>query len=218
MDNQIIYFIKENQSISLPIIFFLVFSLFAFIGFKQYRIHYKDNKKSFAREFKESFRYHLVTSFIDWHYHIIPYIYVIEDLEEESIEDFSIDLYRHFSYSAQSNYLFFVIAKKQRLIRINLGEELKFVLSLEEAEELLDKLIENVEFNSFIMIWQEVKKLCKERIKTLNVRSFGLNLVPLSFSYVARGMNPKRIDKNGNLDTFNSDDLYEKCIGITKKY
>lgn len=227
METQIISFIKNNQNICLPIIFFITFIILILIGFKQLRSHYKDNNKLFIKSFKEGLQYHFLTSFIDWHYHVIPYIYIIEDLDkldktinlaDITIEDFSINLYSKFSNASRSNYLFFVIAKKQRLIRINLGEDIKFLLSLKEAEELLDKLIENVEFNNFIVIWKEVKQLCKKRFKKLNIRSIGLNVIPFTFSYVARGLNPKAIDKNGNLDTFNSNNLYEKCIGITKTY
>jgi len=220
MEENILNFIKNNQEIMIPIIFLIGFFIILFLGFKQYRIHFKDRNHLFKRKFKQKCKYHFITNFIEVYYHLIPYIHIIYDLNHTSIEDYSLELYKNFSEHYRANYLFFVIAMKQKQIRINLGEDVKFLISLDEAEKLLDDLInKQLNFDNFILFWYTIRNICKERMKKGNIRYLFLHYSPVSLFLLFRGFKQEKyIDASGNEDTFNETDFSLKCIGITKNF
>lgn len=213
MQEKLKLFLQEN--IEYVFLFSLLFLFIFFI--KSRRKHYIDKSKIFDKTLKEKIYYYYITNFIDYYYHVIPYIYVFQNVE--NIEELSIELYKKYSTNLQPNVIFFVIAIDQRLIRINLGEDIKFLVSLNKAEELLDKMIENVCFTNFITVIQEIKELCKENLKKGTIKSTIFHLIPLSLFFLYRGFfQEKFIDASGNEDTFINDNIYEKCIGITKSF
>lgn len=220
MEERILSFIKNNQELMIPIIFMIGFLIIFFFGFKQYRIHFKDTTKFFKRNLKQKWKYHWITNFIEIYYHLIPYIHIIYDLNDISIEEYSLELYKNFSEHYRANYLFFVIAMKQKQIRINLGEDVKFLISLDEAESLLDNLInKQLNFDNFISFWYNIRNICKERMKKGTIKYLFLHYSPFSLFFLFRGFKQEKyIDASGNEDTFNETDLSLKCIGITKNF
>lgn len=214
MEQQIIQWIQEHSSFMVPIIFLICFLLLFALGWKGFRRHYREKVHYLNKTAKERFQYWKQAWILDHYYHCIPYVMIVN--EEGSIEEYSLQLYRKFASGCRSTYLFFVLFPNQNLIRINMGEDLKFLLSKKELERLLDQFLENISYANFLSIWGNVHLLCKERLHRGTFRSVIGNTLPLSFLAVLRGQSNLK-DLDGNRDTFLDDDMEQKCIGITKK-